>query len=196
MPVTLSLRPAPALIDDASLGSWMAWVQEAFTDSPARFWHSRTAWHRASTMAHHGLRGLGKDRLQPFVFAALLHDIGRAIDPQDREPHAFVGARFLEQVGMTDAASLVAHHSGARHEAELRGQPELDLWLDRDVELLAVLTYIDRTTNRNGEPVTFAERRRELADAHGADSMQVVVFDRTVAEAIRGEQFLRRLAWA
>lgn len=147
-------------------------------------------------MAHHGLRGLGGDRLRPFVFAALLHDIGRAIDPEDREPHAFVGARFLDEAGMTDAASLVAHHSGARPEAELRGQPELDRWHDRDVELLAVLTYIDRTTNRNGELVTLSERRRELADAYGANSMQVVVFDHTVAEAVRGEQFLRRLAWA
>jgi HD superfamily phosphodiesterase len=55
--------------------------------------------------------------------AALLHDVGKALDPDDTEPHGFVGAKLLDSLGLHDVAPLVAHHSGARLEADTTTEP-------------------------------------------------------------------------
>src|SRR5947209_7611742 len=56
------------------------------------------------------------------ISAALLHDIGYAPDLVIRGFHPLDGARFLRGIGCLDRlVNLVAHHSCAALEAELRG---------------------------------------------------------------------------
>ena len=110
--------------------SWLAWLAEAFDSAPHRYRHVHTVWQRAAK-----LRGLDLAWLEPAMserleLAALLHDAGKALDPDDTEPHGFVGARLLDSLGLHDIAPLVAHHSGARPEAEARGMSDRDRWSD------------------------------------------------------------------
>ena len=166
-------------------GTWLHWLEEAFAAAPARMWHSRAVWHRVACARRHELRWLNDDRFETLELAALLHDIGRAIDPANLEPHGFVGARFLDNIGLHDVAPLVAHHSGAREEARDRGVAHLDVW-HSDTVLLEVLTYIDRTTGPNGEAITLDERRADLVRRYGADTPAVHWFDETVHVAHAG----------
>lgn len=174
--------PRTGLRDAAT---WLHWLDEAFASSPARMWHSRAVWHRVAAARRHELRWLSDDRFESLELAALLHDIGRAIDPANLEPHGFVGARFLDELGLHDVAPLVAHHSGAREEARDREMAHLDVW-QSDTVLLEVLTYIDRTTGPSGEAITLDERRADLAARYGADAAPVRWFDETVHVAQAG----------
>jgi putative nucleotidyltransferase with HDIG domain len=177
-----------------SFDSWSSWLREVFADRPDRFSHSLAVAHRAALHARIELRKLEPVRLERLVLGALLHDVGRAIDPADTEPHGFVGARFLDEIGLHDVAPFAAHHSGARHEAELRGMSHLDAWTTIDPELQAVLTHIDRTTSSDGEPVTLGERRTELVARYGDGSCPVRVFDHSLVEAAVGARVLRDLS--
>lgn len=178
----------------SSFDSWSSWLREMFAGRPDRFHHSLAVAHRAAHHARIELRRLDAARLDRFVLAALLHDVGRAIDPDDTEPHGFVGARYLDELGLHDIAPFVAHHSGARHEAMLRGVSHLDTWSAVDPELQAVLTYIDRTTSTSGEPVTITERRAEMASRYGDAATQVRAFDHSLVDAAVGARVLRDLS--
>ena len=171
-------------------GTWLHWLDEAFRATPVRTWHSRSVWHRAVSARRHELHWLSADRMETLELATLLHDIGRALDPDDTEPHGFVGARFLDEVGLTDVAPLVAHHSAAQYEAADRGMSHLDVW-QADSQLLAILTYFDRTTAPTGESVTFEERRADIARRYGAHSAQVRWFDHALPIARHGASLLQ-----
>ena len=166
-------------------GTWLHWLDEAFATTPARMWHSRAVWHRVASGRRHELRWLDDDRFETLELAALLHDIGRAIDPENLEPHGFVGARFLDDIGLHDVAPLVAHHSGALEEARDRGVAHLDMW-QADQVLVEVLTYVDRTTGPHGESITLDERRTDLVARYGIDGSPVRWFDETVHVAQAG----------
>lgn len=169
--------------------SWLAWLETVF-EPRHRFDHVHTVWQRAAELRAIGYRWLDEERANRLELAALLHDVGRAVDPHDTVPHGFAGAQLLDEVGLGDVAPLVAHHSGARHEAAARGVAHLDRWVVGDVDLLAVLTYLDRTTSPSGERVTIAERRRCKVERFGADSRQVREFDVTSDEVEHAERLL------
>ncbi len=183
-------RP-PASRLRGSFDSWSSWLREVFADRPDRFSHSLAVAHRAALHARIELRKLDPVRLDRFVLGALVHDIGMAIDPADTEPHAFASARYLDDLGLHDVAAFVAHHSGAQHEARLRGLAHLDRWLPVDPELQSVLTHIDHTTSSDGEPVRLTERRVELVGRYGDDSHRVEAFDLSLVDAGLGAQVLR-----
>jgi predicted HD phosphohydrolase len=166
-------------------GTWLHWLDEAFAAAPARMWHSRAVWHRVASGRRHELRWLSDDRFETLELAALLHDVGRAIDPANLEPHGFVGARFLDSIGLHDVAPLVAHHSGARDEARDRGMAHHDVW-QSDTVLLEVLTYIDRTTGPRGDAITLDERRADLIARYGDDAAAVRWFDASLHVAHAG----------
>lgn len=184
-------RLTPPRVGLRDSATWLHWLDEAFRHTPSRMWHSRGVWHAAVSARRHELRWLADERMATLELAALLHDVGRALDPHDTEPHAFVGARFLDSVGLDDVAALVAHHSGALLEAEHRGMTHLDVW-SPDPELVAVLTYFDRTTSEHGVPVTFEERRSSLIARYGVDAPQVRWFDSTLPAAREGARLLQR----
>ncbi len=170
--------------------SWLKWLAEAFDSTPNRFCHVHTVWRRAVM-----LRALGMGWLEPAMsdrleLAALLHDVGKALDPDDTEPHGFAGARLLDSLGLDDVAPLVAYHSGARIEAEIRNMSDRDQWNLDEPDLLAVLTFLDRTTSASGELVSLAKRRSGIATRHGDRSMQVRIFDATLPEVQHAQQLL------
>jgi hypothetical protein len=175
-------RFAPPRVALRDPSTWLHWIDEAFAAQPSRTWHSRSVWHRIATARRHELHWLSAERFESLELAALLHDVGRALDPENTEPHGFVGARFLDAVGLHDVAPLVAHHSGALFEAADRNMSDLNVWLS-DAELLAILTYTDRTTSPHGESVTLDDRRAELANRYSHDAAQVRWFDQSLDTA-------------
>lgn len=179
------LRLAPPRLGVRDAGTWLHWLDEAFATRPSRLWHSRAVWHRVAHARRHELRWLDDARFATLELAALLHDVGRALDPDDVEPHALVGARFLDQIGLHDVAPIVAHHSGGAVEAADRGVPYEGRWT-ADADLVALLTHVDRTTSPKGESVTLDERRAELAARYGLDAPQIRWFDASLADARRG----------
>lgn len=172
------------------LSCWLAFVQEAFASVPARGWHSRVVWQRVAGWRSRELAHVHPDALATLELAALLHDIGRAIDPLDLEPHGMVGAHFLDELGLHDVAPLVAHHSGARIEAAARGMQHLDRWQPADAQLQALLDYADATVNSRGQMVSLSERRNDLEARYGSISPQTERFDTLLPGLLLTEAWL------
>ena len=83
---------------------------------PRRWRHVRSVARRAKWVA--GELSLSDD----LVAAAWLHDIGYAPELAETGFHPLDGARFLRRVGIDEqVVSLVAYHSCAQIEAEVRG---------------------------------------------------------------------------
>jgi hypothetical protein len=116
-----------------------------------------------------GLVLAGEDR-KVLVAAAYLHDIGYAPSLNRLGFHPVDGARFLRQHGHERLARLVAHHSGARFEAEERGLlDELAAFPVEDGPVLDALTFADMTTGPAGEAMTLQERIGEILRRYPPD---------------------------
>lgn len=172
-----TLPAAPAEGHRRDPATWLAWLAQCFERDDTYGRHLRGVWHRIASARGPGVAHLSTARMNILQIAALLHDIGRAIDPDDSEPHAFVGARYLDRLGLHDVATLVAHHSGAKLEALDRRMTHLDAWPEVDRELLTYLDYADRTVSSTGERVTLPERRADIVARRGEDSQNVSRFD-------------------
>jgi hypothetical protein len=97
------------------------------------------------------------------VAAALVHDVGYAPSLNRFCFHAVDGARFLRAQGQERLARLVAHHSGARFEAEERGLvEELAAFPVQDGPVMDALTFADMTTGPAGQPMTLEQRIAEV----------------------------------
>jgi HD domain len=97
------------------------------------------------------------------VAAALLHDVGYAPSLHRLGFHAVDGARFLRDQDQERLARLVAHHSGARFEAEERDLvEELAAFPLEDGPVMDALTFADMTTGPAGQSMTLAERIEEV----------------------------------
>ncbi len=106
--------------------------------------------------------------------AALLHDIGYAADLNQVGFHPIDGARHLRRLNVDERiVNLVAHHSCAHIEAELRGLGSiLDEEFPRDASLPHdELCFCDMTTSPDGELVTIDERLGEIRSRYGEGSM-------------------------
>jgi HD superfamily phosphodiesterase len=102
------------------------------------------------------------------VAAAYLHDLGYAPALVDTGMHALDGARHLRALGQERLAGLVAHHSGARGEAELRGlAAALAEFHDETSATSIALTYCDMTTSGTGQVVSFPERLADVERRYG-----------------------------
>ena len=170
--------------------SWLAWLAEVFSATPNRFHHLNAVWQRAVEVRGADLPWIDATMADRLELAALLHDVGRALDPDNTEPHGFVGARLLDALGLDDVAPLVAHHSGTRLEAVARGMADRDRWVTREPDLLAILTFLDRTTAPTGGRVSLAERRADMVARYGTASLQVRLFDATLPEVRRAQRLL------
>lgn len=110
---------------------------------------------------------------ETLLLAALLHDIGYAPEVASSGFHPLDGARFVRDQGEPDIASLVAHHTGARHEAKLRGLHELeDEFPFHDSLLQRALTYCDLTTGPDGQRTNVADRVAEIVARYGGDHVR------------------------
>ncbi len=104
------------------------------------------------------------------VAAAYLHDIGYAEQLVETGFHPLDGARFVQRLGHERLASLVANHSGARYEADLRGIEALDEEFPfADTPLDRALTYCDMTIGPTGRSVDFDARVAEIQSRYGAE---------------------------
>ncbi len=104
------------------------------------------------------------------VAAAWLHDVGYAPPLNKLGFHPVDGARYVRQHGQERLASLVAHHSGARFEAEERGLVDaLAEFEPEDGSVLDALTYADMTTGPAGQRMPFEERIAEILDRYPPD---------------------------
>lgn len=106
--------------------------------------------------------------------ASLLHDIGYAPDLVDTGFHAIDGARFLRDIDApARLVGLVAHHSCAVLEAELRGlTAELAEFTDEGpTPVRDALWWADMTITPDGELTTVAERVREIEHRYGPDDI-------------------------
>ena len=81
------------------------------------------------------------------------------------------GARWLEREGHARLAGLVAHHTGARLEAEELGLLEaIDRFADEASAVSDALACSDLTTGPAGERITVAQRLAEIEWRYGSAS--------------------------
>ncbi len=113
------------------------------------------------------------DDCELLVGAALLHDIGYAPELIRTGFHPLDGARYLRSAGGSDRlVNLVAHHSCARLEAELRGlSDELAEFEDEETAVRDALWWADMTTTPDGGETTAAERVAEIQTRYGPDDL-------------------------
>jgi putative nucleotidyltransferase with HDIG domain len=101
--------------------------------------------------------------------AAVLHDVGYAPDLAKTGFHPVDGAVFLAEAGAPDRlVSLVAHHSCARLEAQMRGlEHDLARFEDEQGPVRDALWYCDQTTSPAGEPITAQAGVAEIKHRYG-----------------------------
>ncbi len=139
------------------------------TELPRRWAHVQGVADRADQTLG-GRQGVDS-LLRP---AALLHDVGYAAELAVVGFHPIDGARHLRRLNIDERiVNLVAHHSCARIEAELRGLHSiLDEEFPRDSSLPHdELCFCDMTTSPDGELVTIEERLGEIRSRYGEGSI-------------------------
>jgi hypothetical protein len=136
---------------------------------PRRWAHVQGVGRRARVVAPL----ISMDDRKLLVGAALLHDIGYAPELVETGFHPLDGARYLRGVGGPDRlVNLVAHHSCATLEAELRGlSDELAKFEDEKTALRDALWWADMTTTPDGADTTVAERVAEIQTRYGPDDL-------------------------
>jgi HD domain len=132
-----------------------------------RWRHVRAVAGKASRV---GRLLLGEPDRAMLVAAAYLHDVGYAPSLTRSGFHALDGAEYLRGHGQERLASLVAHHSGARFEAEERGLAgRLAAFQAEDGPVTDALDFADMTTGPSGDPVTLDDRIEEILRRYPAD---------------------------
>ncbi len=156
------------------MGAVVAWSLELAGEKlagvlPSRWAHVQGVGRRARVVAP---LFSGED-CELLVGAALLHDIGYAPELVSTGFHPLDGARYLRGVGGTDRlVNLVAHHSCATLEAELRGlSDELAEFEDERTALRDALWWADMTTTPDGGETTAVERVAEIQTRYGPDDL-------------------------
>jgi putative nucleotidyltransferase with HDIG domain len=121
-----------------------------------------------ATKAHRVAASLSLIR-EVLVSAAWLHDIGYAPDVVDTGFHPLDGARYLAGLGVPErVVNLVARHSNAILEAELRGIGDLvAVFPDECGAVRDALWYCDLTTSPDGQPVSASDRVAEIKERYG-----------------------------
>lgn len=164
-------------------------VRWAAAESAARLSELGDRWLHvqgvASTAARVSRAFEGEDRAH-LVAAAHLHDVGYAPTLRVTGLHQLDGAAHIRSLGEERLARLVAHHSEARFEVELRGwADELGKYPHEASPVSAALIYCDLTTGPTGATMRLKDRVAEVFERYGDDSL--------VSEALRRSQpFLAR----
>ena len=121
---------------------------------PKRFEHVKGVVERAYMVSEF----LENDK-EFLISAAYLHDIGYSNLLNKNNFHPLDGALYLKSKNLDRLASLVAYHSSALFEAELRGfSKQLKQFEKEDSLIDSALTYCDMTTNSEGKQVSFKDR--------------------------------------
>jgi hypothetical protein len=192
-PTALFERLMPSLDTLMSMNvyrvSWARSVAERYMPALGRRWaHVQAVAERAASLP---FEGIDRERL---VAAAYVHDIGYSSELAVTGFHPLDGARHLRSLGDEDLARLVAHHTNARYEAELRGLDDYEDEFPYGGTLLdTALTFCDMTTSPDGEPISLEERVAELVDRYGRDHVTSRAVLAGVPDFERGREQIRRL---
>jgi HD domain len=120
--------------------------------------------------------------------AAWLHDIGYAPELVDTRFHPLDGARYLRRLGTVPerVLCLVAHHSCAVIEADMRGLAvELRAEFPEEKSPTAdALWYADMTTGPDGQHFQVGERLAEIQQRYGPDHTVTRFVDRARGEIL------------
>jgi hypothetical protein len=179
------------------MGGLVAWALELASEKlagvlPRRWAHVQGVGRRARVVAPL----FSVDDCELLVGAALLHDIGYAPELVNTGFHPLDGARYLRGVGCPDRlVNLVAHHSCATLEAELRRlSDELAEFGDEKTVLRDALWWADMATTPDGAETTVVERVAEIQTRYGPDDL-VSCFIRRAWDDLNAaaERTLRRL---
>ncbi|WP_335986126.1 HDIG domain-containing metalloprotein [Glycomyces sp. MUSA5-2] len=149
---------------------------------PRRWRHVQAVAARAEQMAS---MLIGSGDREALVSAAVLHDIGYAPSIVVTGFHPLDGARWLRSIQFDDrVAALVAHHTNAVVEAELRGlERDLITEFARETTQVAdLLWYCDLTTGPDGQLFTVPERLAEIRDRYEPGSIVAKFVDRSAGE--------------
>ena len=134
---------------------------------------------------------LPAEEREVLVAAAYLHDLGYAPALVETGFHALDGARHLRALGHERLAGLVAYHSGARCEAELRRLAvELAEFVDEASATSMALTYGDMTTGPAGEVITYEERLAGVERRYGVEHVVARSVRHARAEVARSTAFV------
>lgn len=119
------------------------------------------------------LRDLAREDADLLEASAILHDVGYAPGLVRTGFHPIDGAHFLQAAGApARLVDLVAHHSFAALEAELRGlSPQLEQFADERGPIRDALWYCDQTTGPSGERVSVEGRHTEILRRYGPAHM-------------------------
>ena len=132
-------------------------------------------WRHTEGVADRAADAVAETDRPLLVAAARLHDIGYAEPLRRSTFHPLDGAWYLQETSWGRAvAGLVAHHSGTRFVAAVRG---LDAQMGAFDEaryavgaLPDALTYADQTTSPAGELIDVEDRLADMLRRHGPDS--------------------------
>ena len=124
---------------------------------------------------------------ETLVAAAWLHDVGYAPELVETGFHPLDGARYLRRAGVDgQVVSLVAYHSCAEIEADVRGLGEALAaeFKPGDPLLADVLLYCDMTTGPDGDYVRPADRLVEIRGRYGPDHEVTQFVERAAPEIL------------
>ena len=152
-----------------SLTSWAVTSSERFLFPLGSRWsHVRQVGEQARRIAH-VVPPADRDLL---VAVAYLHDVGYAPQLAQTGFHPLDGARWIRDHGPAGRlARLVAHHSCAVYEAQVRGLAETLLreFEPEDSATYDALVFCDLTTGPRGESLSFDERINDIYERYGPD---------------------------
>ncbi|MQM28305.1 HD domain-containing protein [Glycomyces albidus] len=117
------------------------------------------------------------------VAAAVLHDVGYAPSVAETGFHPLDGARWLRSIEFDGrVAALVAHHTNAVVEAELRGLDAVLLaeFDQEDSPVTDLLWFCDLTTGPDGQEFSGHERIEEIRQRYEPGSVVRQFIDRSV----------------
>jgi HD domain len=147
-----------------------AWAEQQAAALLAGLGERWTHVQAVAAQAHQVSAILAPEDRPYLIAAAWLHDVGYATPLNKLGFHPVDGARYVRQQGQKRLASLVAHHSGARFEAEERGLVDgLAEFEPEDGPVLDALTYADMTTGPAGQRVDLEERIAEILERYPPD---------------------------
>lgn len=120
------------------------------------------------------------------VASALLHDIGYSPVAKKSGFHPIDGAEYLKDQGFpARLCSLVANHSCARIEAEMRGLSDWhSKWKDEDTFIRDALWWADMTTTPTGEVTDINKRIEEIKKRYGFGSLVSKFIDQARPELL------------
>ena len=179
-----------------SLEAWARTLaREKLAESlPQRWAHVQGVARQART-----LRAVVGQDSELLEAAAILHDVGYAPDLAVTGFHPLDGAVYLSRVNAPSRlVHLVAHHSYASLEAQLRGlSTEMEEFKDDHGPTRDALWYCDQTTSPDGEIVTAQARIAEIVQRYGPENLVTQFITKAAQELLaavyRTEQRLSTL---